>query len=249
MLIWKFIKSIHFWKHLGLIIVAFVLILWLTLKFLNLYTFHGQSIEVPDLNGLTYEEVENNEEYEHYRFEIVDSIYDNTKTAGSIVSQLPLPGSHVKKGRKVYLTIISMLPEKTILPLLIDFTARQAIAILESHGLRVGRIEYVPDVGKTVLRAKHNGKVISWGAEINKGEKIDLIIGKGKGEGKVYIPNLVGEDRDDAIRIINEAGLNLGAEMFANEDDTINVFVRKQNPGYNKDRELNLGETIDLWYD
>lgn len=249
MSVWKFIKSIHFWKHLGLIILAFAVLLWLTLKFLNLYTFHGQSIEVPDLTGYTTNEVKNMDESKYYRFEVVDSVYDNTKTPGSIVSQLPLPGSHVKKGRMVYLTIIAYLPEKTTMPNLVDFSSRQATALLETHGLKVGRIEFVPDIGQTVLKAKHNGKVIPWGAEINKGEKIDLVIGKGHGDAETYIPNVVGKPRRDAIRMINDAGLNLGAEMFANDNDTVNVTVVRQNPPYRKDAEIDLGQTIDLWYE
>ncbi len=249
MSVFKFIKSKHFWKHLGLIILVFGILLWLTFKFLNFYTFHGQSIEVPDLSGFTLEEVKEMEESKPYRFEVVDSVYDNTKTPGSITGQIPLPGSNVKKGRKIYLTIIALLPEKTILPNLIDFSARQAVALLETHGLKVGRIEYVPDIGRTVLKAKRKGKVIPWGSEINKGEKIDLVIGKGKGDGEAYIPNLIGESREDAINMINDAGLNLGAEIFADKNDTINVFVVRQNPAYKKESKLNLGETIDLWYE
>ncbi|PLW92001.1 MAG: penicillin-binding protein [Marinilabiliales bacterium] len=249
MSVWKFIKSIHFWKHLGLIILSFGVLLWLTLQFLNLYTFHGQSIEVPDFTGYTVQEVENMEESKHYRFEVVDSVYDNTKIPGSIVSQLPLPGSNVKKGRQVYITIIALLPEKTTLPNLIDFSERQAIALLETHGLKVGRLEYVPDIGQTVLRAKYNGKVIPWGTEINKGEKIDLVIGRGRGDADTYIPNVMGELRRDAIRKINDAGLNVGAEIFAHPDDTVNVYVTRQNPPYREDAEIGLGETIDLWYE
>ena len=112
MKIFSFIKSIHFWKHLALIILAGLIIIWITLFFLRLYTFHGQSIEVPNFSGKTMEEIQIMRESRHYNFTIVDSVYDNSKTPGSVVSQLPLPGSHVKKGRTIYLTIIAFTPEK-----------------------------------------------------------------------------------------------------------------------------------------
>lgn len=249
MKIFSFIKSFHFWKHLALIIAAGFILMWITLFFLRLYTFHGQSIEVPDFSGKTMEEVKDMRESRHYNFLIVDSVYDNSKTPGSVVSQLPLPGSHVKKGRTVYITIIAYTAEKTKLPNLIDFTSRQATALLETHGLKVGKIEYVPDVGQTVIRAKYKGKVIAWGTEINKGEKIDLVIGKGKGGEDIFVPKLVGKTRDQARRIINEAGLNVGSEIFQDPDDTVNVRVVKQNPKYDKDLEISVGETIDLWYE
>lgn len=249
MKIFSFIKSIHFWKHLALIILAGLIIIWITLFFLRLYTFHGQSIEVPNFSGKTMEEIQIMRESRHYNFTIVDSVYDNSKTPGSVVSQLPLPGSHVKKGRTIYLTIIAFTPEKTKLPNLIDFTYRQAEALLETHGLKVGKVERVPDVGQTVIKAKYKGKVIPWGTELNKGEKIDLVIGKGKGGGKVYIPKLIGKSREQAHQLIHEAGLNVGAEIFFNPNDTVNVRVVKQNPKFDKEKEINIGESVDLWYE
>jgi beta-lactam-binding protein with PASTA domain len=195
------------------------------------------------------EEIQIMRESRHYNFTIVDSVYDNSKTPGSVVSQLPLPGSHVKKGRTIYLTIIAFTPEKTKLPNLIDFTYRQAEALLETHGLKIGKVERVPDVGQTVIKAKYKGKVIPWGTELNKGEKIDLVIGKGKGGGKVYIPKLIGKSREQAHQLIHEAGLNVGAEIFFNPNDTVNVRVVKQNPKFDKEKEINIGESVDLWYE
>lgn len=244
-----FIKSGYFWRNFALMIILGIILIWVTLFILKLYTFHGQSIEVPDFVGKTMMEINETRESRHYNFIVVDSVYDNSKTPGSVTSQLPLPGSHVKKGRSVYLTLIAFTPEKTKLPNLIDLTARQSSALLESHGLKVGRIEYVPDVGKTVLKAKYKGQVIQWGHVLNKGEKIDLVIGRGKGEGKVYVPKLVGKTRDKARLAINDAGLNVGAEVFMNPDDTINVRVVKQNPRYSEKAEINLGQSIDLWYE
>ncbi|NLL27597.1 MAG: PASTA domain-containing protein [Bacteroidales bacterium] len=245
----SFIKSKYFWKNLALIILVGIILVWITMFILRLYTFHGQSIEVPDFVGKTMMEIDEMRESRHYNFVVVDSVYDNSKKPGSVSSQLPLPASHVKKGRTVYLTLIAFTPEKTKLPNLIDLTARQSSALLESHGLKVGRIEYVPDVGKTVLKAKYKGRVLQWGHVLNKGEKVDLVIGRGKGEGKVYIPKLLGKTRDEARLIINDAGLNLGGEVFMNPKDTINVRVVKQSPRYSEEAEINLGETIDLWYE
>jgi len=249
MKVFGFIRSMHFWKHLVLIALASLIFIWITLFFLRLYTFHGQSIEVPDFAGKTLEEVRELRESRHYEFLIVDSIYDNTKTPGSIASQLPLPGSHVKKGRTVYITIIAYTAEKTKLPNLVDMTYRQAEALLETHGLKIGKVERVPDVGKTVIKAKYKGKMIAWGTELDKGEKIDLVIGKGKGESEVFIPKLVGKSREKAHQLINEAGLNVGSEIFADPDDTVNVRVVKQRPKYEEEKEINMGESIDLWYE
>ena len=49
---------------------------------------------------------------------------------GAVFSQNPKPGSEVKKGRKVSLTINSVLPKKVTMPSLVGFSMRQAKAEL-----------------------------------------------------------------------------------------------------------------------
>lgn len=244
-----FIKSRYFWIHFGLMVGVTVVLIWLSLLFLRLFTFHGQSIDVPDFSGMTMEEIQEMPEAKHFDFIVVDSIYDNTREKGTILTQTPYPGSKVKKGRNVYLTMVAMEQEKTRMPNLLDLTARQATAILETYGLKVGKIEYVPDVGQTVMRAKVQGKVIAWGDPIVKGTKVDLVIGRGSNREKASVPKLVGKTRKDALRLIYEAGLNVGEEVFTNKNDTVRVRVVKQRPAYSKDNEITLGTAIDLWYE
>lgn len=245
----SFLKSRYFWIHFGLMVGATVILIWLTLLFLRLFTFHGESIDVPDFSGKTMEEIQEMPEARHYDFIVVDSIYDNTKEKGTILTQTPFPGSKVKKGRNIYLTMVAMEQEKTKMPNLLDLTARQATAILETYGLKVGQFEYVPDVGQTVMRAKVNGKAIAWGDPIVKGTKVDLVVGRGTSKEMAFVPKLVGKSRKDAHRLINEAGLNVGSEVFANKSDTVRVRVVKQSPAFGKDAEINLGTSIDLWYE
>lgn len=245
----RFVRTVHFWKHLGLMAAAGFLIVWLITIFLNLFTFHGQSIEVPDFKGMTMEEIENMDGSGRFDYVVVDSVFDLARKPGSVISQLPYSGSHVKKGRSIYLTLVASEPEATKLPNLVDMTARQATALLETYGLRVGKIKYVPDIGQTVLKAICKGKEISWGTELPKGSKVDLVIGRGgKGE-KVIIPDLVGKSRDEARNTITGLGLNVGSEVFKSKRDTLKVKVVKQKPSASGENEINVGETIDLWYE
>ena len=245
----RFVRTIHFWKHLGLMAIVGFIIVWLITIFLNLFTFHGQSIEVPNFKGMTMDEISAMDGSGRFDFVVVDSVYDLARKPGSVISQLPYSGSHVKKGRSVYLTLVASEPESTKLPNLVDMTARQATALLETYGLKVGKIKYVPDVGQTVLKASIKGKELSWGASLPKGSKIDLVIGRGgKGE-KVIIPDLIGKSRDEARNIVTSLGLNIGAEIFKSKRDTLKVKVVKQKPSASGENEINVGETIDLWYE
>ena len=37
--------------------------------------------------------------------------------------------------------------------------------------------------------------------------------------------------------------------IFFNPNDTVNVRVVKQNPKFDKEKEINIGESVDLWYE
>ncbi len=232
-----------------LVLLAFIVFLWLVLRFLNLYTKHGKTFVVGDYTGLMLDEVLSNPSNGNFEFVIIDSVFDNNRDKGSIVSQTPLPNSNVKKHRKIYLTIVASQPEMVSCPNLQDLTVRQATTVLETYGIRVGKIEFVPDIGNTVVRWKQMGKTISPGDKLMKGSRVDLVVGSGDGQGSTYLPDLVGKSRDEARSIITSAGLNIGSEFFLNRRDTISVRVVRQNPPYSDDYEISLGTAIDLWYE
>ncbi len=236
-------------KHFLWVLLIFVVFFWLILKFINLYTSHGKTYVVEDYTGLKFEEVVSNPSNDVFEFVVIDSIFDNKREKGSVVSQTPLPRSNVKKHRKIYLTIVASQPEVVLCPNLQDLTVRQATTVLETYGIKVGRIEFVPDIGNTVVRWKQMGKTISPGEKLVKGSRVDLVVGSGDGRGNTYLPNLVGKSRDEARSIITGAGLNVGSEFFLNKRDTISVRVVRQSPQYSDDYEISLGSIIDLWFE
>ena len=112
----------------------------------------------------------------HLEYIIADSIYDATKTKGMVLAQDPLPGTKVKKYRKVYITVIANMPERVKMPNLVDLTLRQAIAMLETYGLKVGKLSYIPDIAEnSVLKQNLNGKALNPETMVDKGSKIDLV--------------------------------------------------------------------------
>lgn len=243
----------YFWKHTLLMLgITFVFILIIQI-FLRLITFHGEKIEVPDFTGKNVRELQTSKEFRHFEFEIIDSVYNNDKSPGTVVSQIPSPGSLVKKGRKVYLTIISFTPEMTKMPNLIDLSLRESQAILKTYGLKIGKIEYVPDIGRTVIRAKYNGNVIAWGAPIPKGSKVDLVVGNGSrsvgSDEEIIVPKLIGLSRTKALEKISSSGLSVGKEVFLSgenkNDDQYRVV--KQKPYHSQ--KVDYGTEIDLWYE
>lgn len=236
-------------KHIALIILASISFLVFLLLFLRMFTRHNKEYELVDFRGLNVQEVLRDPLYDKFEFVVNDSVFDNSKPKGTIISQSPYPKTKVKAKRKIYLTIVASQPEKVACPNLYDLTVRQASAIIETYGLRVGRIEYVPDIGNTVLRWKQFGKVISPGEKIVKGTAIDLIVGNGRGSAISFVPDLIGKTRREAMYLISAAGLNLGNEYFLSSGDTINVRIIKQYPPYSINARLPIGSSIDLWYE
>lgn len=176
----RFFGSKKFLSHLAGVVAVSALVMWGIFILLSFYTRHGDYLTVPVFRGLTYEDVSGGPEFKDFQFIIMDSVYDPEKPKGTIIYQDPYPGSKVKEGRKIYLTIVSLIPEKTSMPELKNLTLRQASGTLESLGLKVGSITYVPAFDEdAVQQQKFDGNVIEAGTKLDKGSIIDLVVGLG----------------------------------------------------------------------
>lgn len=176
----RFLFSLRFLKHLLIATGITLILIWITLEGLAWYTKHNDYIVVPDFRGRYLQEVAGNPDYRNYQFSVIDSVFDPDKPNGSVLTQDPNPGSKVKKNRMVYLTITSVTPEKTPMPELRDLTLRQAQTMLESAGLRLGKIMYIKSFDENAVQNQYyDGKPVRAGTLIDKGSKITLSVGMG----------------------------------------------------------------------
>ena len=174
-----FLKSKLFFKHLAIAIISLIIVLWGLIKFLNVYTHHGETAEVPDFKGKMMSELDNFIKEKNVRYTIIDSIYDPSQKAGIVIKQDPEAKTFVKHNRIIYLYVTSTQAPQILMPKLVDRSERQAIFMIESYGLKIGIVkEIVGDCKGCVLQQLYNGKEIEVGAAIKKGSKIDLDIGK-----------------------------------------------------------------------
>jgi len=245
----SFLKSKTFRNHFILALAAGIVLLWLSLKALDVYTRHGRYIEVPDLTGMQKEYAEQVIKRMHLRPVINDSIFDTTREKGSVASQNPAPGQEVKRNRAIYLTTVAILPEMVAMPDLTDLSFRQAQALLRTYGLVVGKLEYTPNIARNaVLQQKHRQGSIQPGTFIEKGTAIDLVLGTGEGSNYVNVPLVIGKTREEATMIIKSASLNVGQEVYLDEETT-NPRVFRQSPNVlNAPHRLAMGSTVDLIY-
>lgn len=248
----RFLITKQFLRHLGLAAAITLILLLGTLLWLKIYTHHGRTILVPDLTGLTVEEVDDVTSSRRLRFEVVDSVFSTEMPRGTVLKQNPHATSRVKKNRKIFLTMNAVNPEMVSMPQLVGLSFRQARLALQNAGLLQGTISYRPDFAKNnVLQQMHRDTVINEGTLITKGAVIDLVLGMGLSSETTRVPDLVGLGVEEATEIISDYFLNLGAvtydESFENAEDSTGALIWRQYPDYDEIKRLNMGMEVDIW--
>ena len=248
----RFLLTKKFLRHLGLAVAISLVLLLGTLLWLKIYTHHGKTIVVPDLAGLTVDEVEDVTSSRRLRFEVVDSVFSTEMPRGTVIKQNPNAASRVKKNRKIFLTMNAVNLEMVSMPQLSGLSFRQARLALQNAGLIQGTIKYKPDFAKNnVLQQMHKDTVINEGTIITKGAVVDLVLGMGLSSKTTRLPDLVGLGLDEASAIISDYFLNLGAvtydPSFEEAEDSSGAFIWRQYPDFDEFKRLNMGMEVDIW--
>ncbi len=245
----QFITTRRFLKHWAYSILLFIVLGWIVLFVLKLYTRHNDVAVTPNYVGMTVNQVGGLESSHDFTLLVVDSIYDYTRTPGTIISQDPMPNTKVKPGRTIYLSLVSYRPEQINMPELIDLSLRQAKALLQTYGLKLGYVRIIPDLAENaVLKATIDGKIVKPGTQILKGSVVDLVVGSGSGAGQPAIPFLVGKSRDVAIIELKRLGFKIGTESYSGDCDSTNARVYEQNPVYVYGKRIDAGTAFTLTY-
>jgi len=235
-------------KHLLIIVaILFLLVSGLFYFYLPSKTNHGESITVPDLTGLKLEELDQFLLDRNLRYEINDSSYEVDMAPLTVLRQFPKPGARVKENRKIYITINRETPPLIRLPeTIINYSLKNAIAVLESNELKRGKIEYVPyPLSNLVLEMKVNGRNKFGGDRIPKGTSVDLVVGNGSGNAKFSMEDLMDYSLDDAKVMINGSGLKLGLVTGQTDSTDANWIISRQVP--EAGATVSVGQFVDLW--
>lgn len=204
-------KFKFFLINLMVVIVLVVGIVVYVLYWLEDYTRHNQFILVPSLYNMTLEEAEAVTRHAGLRMQVVDSVYDDKAEPGAVVEQYPVENSQVKENRLIFLTTNAHSPEKIAFPNLRNAAYRQTLQTLETHGFKIGRIEYMPSEFKNlVIQLKHGETELQAGDLLGKGTVVDIVLGDGLESNRVKVPYLVGKNLREAINMLRQSYLNIG---------------------------------------
>ncbi|MCS6982015.1 MAG: PASTA domain-containing protein [Flavobacteriales bacterium] len=235
-------------KHWVMATLSMIATTYLLFRMAGCYTRHDDVRTVPDVKNMYVEDAEEVLDDAGLVAVVSDSTYQDGVEPGAVLEQNPEAGSQVKKNRKVYLIINSSQPPLVPMPDLRDLSKREAIAILETRGLKVGKIYTKPGFG-AVLDQLFRGMSVPPGMKVRKGLEIDLVIGTGTNVELVPVPNLSGLSKEEAIARLAEVGLSLGFENYEpGIVDSSKVKIVRQYPAASAQPAIPKGETVDIWY-
>jgi beta-lactam-binding protein with PASTA domain len=210
---------------------------------LNGYTNHGKTVVVPDLTNMTGKEAAKAARSAGVRATVEDSVFMPKLGKGIVFRQEPRAGLTVKKGRHIRLTANAVIPKKVQMPNLVGYNIMEAKAEIISHGLTIGRLEYVRDIAtNVVMEQKVAGRVIRPGTEITSGSEVTLVLGLNPRFGTTVVPNVVGSKFLSAIDGLHDNFLNRG-KVVADSDirtyaDSIQAYVYRQDPSPRTSRSM-----------
>lgn len=164
---------------LGMVLVV-VLFFFGALAFIDFYTLHGEEVEVPKLTGVSEQIAYSKLKALGLKAEVRDTGYVHKAAPFEVLEQSIKPGTKIKPGRTIYLTINSNGSKRIELPDLADnCSRREAEDKLKTLGFKLGATEFIIGDPDWVYEVKVNGKTVKAGTRISVDLPITLVVGKG----------------------------------------------------------------------
>lgn len=238
-------------KNILLAILAMAILIGGVQVMLNAVTRHNKEIVVPDFTNMTVSEARRIAGQNDMKIEVTDSVYIKRMERGSVYRHTPGAGSHVKKGRRIMLTINAVNPKSVTMPNLIGYSMRQAKAELLSRGLSLGKLIYVNDIAtNNVLSQLYRSSEIDPGKKIESESVIDLVLGLNNTDNTTYVPYIVGTRYLNAVDAVHDHSLNIDMLHFDNTvkdySDSLDAVVYRQSPEMSEEA-IRMGSPVALY--
>ena len=175
----KFFK-LPIYVHLLIMAVTACIVVFITLRSIDVYTNHDQAVYVPDIKGLQIEDAAPFLAKSTLHYEIIDSIYSKEWMPGAIVELSPEANSKVKKNRIIYITINAKTEETAPIPEITDLSYRQAYALLKAHGFANVEMKYISgDFRDLAIGVEYGGQMVNSGTRVPLAGTLILVISDG----------------------------------------------------------------------
>ncbi|MEV6486919.1 Stk1 family PASTA domain-containing Ser/Thr kinase [Streptomyces sp. NPDC051576] len=202
------------------------------------YINSGQFTKVPPLLAKTQAQAKERLEEAGLDVKTVKHAYSDTVKRGTVISSDPESGARIRDNDSVTLTI-SDGPETVKVPDLTGYRLDKAQALLKRDGLAAGMVtrEFSDDVPKGFVI----GTAPEAGTKRHAGSAIALTVSKGSA---VDVPDVTGEDLDDAKSDLQDAGLTVKVSATEVTSEYDAGQVAQQTPA--GDSQAAEGDTVTL---
>ena len=189
----KFCSKFLFWNLIAMALVVILLVVGVNYG-LDWYTHHGESIRVPNIEGMRITKAREMMEECGLEIVVTDSGYNKRLPADCVLTQSPGAGLTVKSGHTIYVTINSSNSPSVAIPDVVDNCSyREAEAKLISLGFKVLPPQYVTGEKDWVYGVSCNGRKVSTGERVSIEQPLTLLVGSGQYSADEEL-NVVGDD-------------------------------------------------------
>ncbi|MFC7532667.1 Stk1 family PASTA domain-containing Ser/Thr kinase [Actinoplanes sp. GCM10030250] len=199
----------------------------------------GRYSETPALTNLSQADAKAAAESDGFKILVGDGVYSESVPKDAVVNQNPAATAKIVKGDTITVNL-SLGPEVHPVPDVVGVELAQAKADLEAVRLKVkeGKSQY--------SNTAPEGVVISTdpkaGEQLKPGETVTVVLSKGRAP--VTVPNLVGQNINDASGKLQELGLTALERPKDSDQPADTILAQSLKPGTGVERGAEI--TLDV---
>ena len=200
-------------------------------------------VDVPNLIGQVYAELP---QYPDFNVKIDQEVYDNTYPAGQIIFQKPNGGEKIVKNETIYVTVSLGQTEGTPrMPDLVDWELSQAERNLNTLNLKL-KLVVEEEFHETIVAGNIIRTEPAADTELTADQQIKLYVSKGVEIKTSAMPDVIGDKKDSAIKVLESQKLDLDIkveEVFNSVTPVGDVVGTEPAPK----EELKTGQTVTVY--
>jgi eukaryotic-like serine/threonine-protein kinase len=202
-------KSFFRFVLLALVLLVVALVSALTAM---RFAIHGREVAVPELVGKTPAEARRIADTGGFQMDIERQYYSATVPEGKILSQLPAPGTQVRRGWQIRVAQ-SLGPQRVEIPNVLGESQRAAEINILRRGLDVGAVAQIG------MRGAPPDQVLGQSPPPNASgiaaPKISLLTTEPAPPQAFLMPNFTGQALGGVTLVLQDAGFRLGTVSMA----------------------------------
>jgi eukaryotic-like serine/threonine-protein kinase len=200
-----------FFRFVVLMLVLLVVALVSALTAMR-FAIHGREVVVPDLVGKSPVEARRIADAGSFEMVVERQYYSATVAEGKILSQMPLPGTLVRRGWEIRVAA-SLGPQRVQIPSVLGESQRAAEMNIRRRGLDVGMVALLPVAGAAP------DQVLSQNPPPNasgvSAPKISLLVAQAAPPHAFVMPNFIGQSLANAKLVLQNAGMHVASTAQA----------------------------------